>query len=77
MREASPRLSSVGVFHQSSDDYRNVGDARAAGAEAQCAKSPKERLRVSLQDFKRTVFFKKIAGVKFPVKCFWLHLHYL
>ncbi|MCX5844596.1 MAG: hypothetical protein NT022_12785 [Deltaproteobacteria bacterium] len=28
-------------------------DARAAGAEAQCAKSPQERLRVSLQDFYR------------------------
>jgi hypothetical protein len=30
-----------------------LGDARAAGAEAQCAQSPKERLRVSLQDFYR------------------------
>jgi hypothetical protein len=33
-----------------------LGDARAAGVEAQCAKSPKERLLVSLQDFNRTDF---------------------
>jgi len=32
------------------------GDARAAGAEAQGAKSPKERLLVTLQDFNRTGF---------------------
>jgi len=30
-----------------------LGDARAAGAEAQCAKSPQERLIVSLQNFYR------------------------
>jgi hypothetical protein len=31
----------VKVFHQPSDDYRNMGDARAAGAEARCAGAPK------------------------------------
>jgi hypothetical protein len=41
----------VQVFHQPSDEYRNVGDARAAGVDAHCAKSPQERLPVSLQDF--------------------------
>jgi hypothetical protein len=30
-----------------------LGDGRAAGAEVQCAKSPQERLLVSLQDFYR------------------------
>jgi len=40
--------SFVGFFHQPSGDYRNIGDARAVGAEAQWAKSPQERLLVSL-----------------------------
>jgi hypothetical protein len=30
-----------------------LGDARAAGAEARCAKNPQERLLLSLQDFNR------------------------
>jgi hypothetical protein len=33
------------------------GMPEAAGEEAQCAKSPKERLLVSLQDFNRASFF--------------------
>jgi hypothetical protein len=41
-----------------------LGDARAAGAEARCAKNPQERLLVSLQDFNRApitaIFAKKL-----------------
>jgi hypothetical protein len=42
--------SFVKVFHQPSDDYRKYwGMPEAAGAKARCAKSPKERLLVSMR----------------------------
>ena len=42
-----------GVFYQHSEGFALFGDARAAGAEAQCTKSPHEGLLVSLQNFYR------------------------
>jgi len=66
--------SFVGFFYQPSD-YRNRGDSRAAGAEAQCAKSPQERLLVSLQGFNKATKHStlekyyngsRIRAIKYP-----------
>jgi hypothetical protein len=65
-RRETPSL--VGFFHLPSDDYRNVGDARAAGVEAQCAKSPQERLPVSLLGFNKVKKIGIFLGAFFVTK---------
>jgi len=55
-RQARRGISSplfIRVFHRYSEAIALFGDARSVGAEAQYAKSPQERLPVSLQGFNK------------------------
>ncbi|MCX6684559.1 MAG: hypothetical protein NTZ37_07525 [Methanoregula sp.] len=49
--------SFVKVFHQPSDDYRNIGGCPSGGGGSTMCWSSQERLLVSLQDFNRAYFF--------------------